>query len=308
MSGGSVGTVDQLWRFPVKSMQGESVPSVELTPSGVAGDRAWALVDPSDGKVVSAKNPRKWGRVLELAASFVDGADGPVVVTLPDGTSVRSDVAADDASGALSRFLGRDVVLTPSSAAPANPTLEETWPHEVEGLAPAAFIESTRIPVDEGDTDAVSDIRMAMAAPPGTFFDLAVLHLLTTSTLASLRAAHPDGDFDVRRYRPNVVVATSGGGFAENAWVGSTVTFGEAGAAGAAMAVTLATMRCVMTTMAQPGLARDLSLLQTIARTNRVEMLGGGWACAGVYGNASGAGVVRVGDPVAVTATESAGS
>jgi uncharacterized protein YcbX len=293
MTDDATGTIDQLWRFPVKSMQGESVPSVELAASGIIGDRAWALVDPSDGKVVSAKNPRKWGRVLELAAAFVDGADGPVAVSTPDGTVVRSDVAGDDASGVVSRFLGRDVVLTPSSAAPANPTMEETWPGEVEGLAPAAFIESTRIP-SEGD-DAVSDIRMAMAAPPGTFFDLAVLHLLTTSTLASLRAAHPGGDFDVRRYRPNVVVATSGGGFAENAWVGRSLSFGSAGPG---MAVTLSTMRCVMTTMAQPGLPRDLSLLQTVARTNRVDMLGGEWACAGVYGNAVGSGVVAVGDPV----------
>ena len=297
MTGEATGTVDQLWRFPVKSMQGESVPSVELTPSGVAGDRAWALVDPSDGKVVSAKNPRKWGRVLELSAAFVDGVDGPVAVSTPDGTTVRSDAAGEDASGVLSRFLGRDVVLTPSSSAPAQRTMEETWPDGVEGLAPSAFIESTRIATDDGDT--VSDITMAMAAPPGTFFDLAVLHLLTTSTLASLRAAHPDGDFDVRRYRPNVVVATSGGGFTENDWVGRTASFGVGGAG---MAVTLATMRCVMTTMAQPGLPRDLSLLQTIARTNRIDMLGGEWACAGVYGNAVGAGVVQVGDTVTLSA------
>ena len=293
-----IGTVDQLWRFPVKSMQGESVEEVEVRDDGVVGDRAWALIDASDGKVVSAKNPRKWRRVLELSAAFVDGAlDAPVAVTLPDGSSVRSDDG--DASAALSSFLGREVVLTPTSAAPASRVMEETWPGEVEGLAPAAFIESTRIPSEAGDEDVVSDITMAMAAPPGTFFDLATLHLLTTSTLASLRAAHPEGDFDVRRYRPNVVVATSGGGFVENSWVGRSLALG---AGGASAAVALATMRCVMTTMAQPGLPRDLSLLQTIARTNRVDMLGGGWACAGVYAGVAGSGVVRVGDPVSFIA------
>jgi uncharacterized protein len=293
------GVVDQLWRFPVKSMQGESVASVEVTERGVAGDRLWALVDVSDGKVVSAKNPRKWARVLELSAAYVDEAEGaaapPVAVTLPDGTVVRSDVTDDDASGVLSRFLGREVRLTAS--VPEVPVMEETWPDDVEGLAPDSFIESTRIPTDDDDT--VSDIRMAMAAPPGTFFDLASLHLLTTSTLASLRAAHPDGDFDVRRYRPNVVVATSGGGFVENDWVGRAVTLGSAGAA---TAISMATMRCVMTTMAQPGLVRDLSLLQTIARTNRLSMLGGQWACAGAYGSVAGVGTVRVGDPVSVSA------
>jgi uncharacterized protein YcbX len=301
MTSSDGGTVDQLWRFPVKSMQGESVASVEVTERGVAGDRLWALVDVSDGKVVSAKNPRKWARVLELSAAYVDdvGPDGaappPVAVTLPDGTVVRSDVASDDASGVLSRFLGREVRLTAS--VPEAPVMEETWPDDVEGLAPASFIESTRIASDDGDT--VSDIRMAMAAPPGTFFDLASLHLLTTSTLASLRAAHPDGDFDVRRYRPNVVVATSGGGFVENDWVGRSVALGSAGAA---TEISMATMRCVMTTMAQPGLVRDVSLLQTIARTNRLSMLGGQWACAGAYGSVAGVGTVRVGDPVSVAA------
>ena len=59
----SVGSVSELWRFPVKSMQGEKMERFEVTGAGVVGDRAFALIDTGDGKVVSAKNPRKWGRV-----------------------------------------------------------------------------------------------------------------------------------------------------------------------------------------------------------------------------------------------------
>lgn len=293
------GKVQQLWRFPVKSMQGESVGAFEIAERGVAGDRAWALVDASDGKVVSAKNPRKWKRVLELSASFVDEPSvaapaPPVVVTLPDGTAVRSDVAADDAAGVVSRFLGRDVALT--SDVPAAPKFEETWPAEVEGLGPEDLIVASRIEMD-GD-DSVSSLDLAMAAA-GTFFDLARLHLLTTSTLAALQAAHPEGqDFDVRRYRANVVVDDAGEGFVENGWVGRSLALGDGGAS---MTVSIPTMRCVMTTMAQPGLARDVSLLQTIARVNRQTIFGGEWACAGIYGDVGGCGTVRVGDEVSVS-------
>ena len=102
----------------------------------------------------------------------------------------------------------------------------------------------------------------------------------------------------MRRYRPNVLVSEyEGDGFVENDWVGRSVALGSAGAA---MQVSFPTMRCVMTTMAQPGLPRDLSLLQTIARTNRQTIFGGEWACAGVYGDVAGTGVVRVGDDVTV--------
>ena len=291
-------TIQQLWRFPVKSMQGEAVDSFEVVERGIVGDRAWALIDGSDGKVVSAKNPRKWKRTLELAASFTDEPTPatpapPVVVTLPDGTSVRSDVAADDASGVLSRCLGRDVEL--SAVVPAAPKFEETWPAEVEGLGPEDLIVASRIEMD--GPDSVSSLDLGMAAA-GTFFDLARLHLLTTSTLDALRAAHPDGDFDVRRYRANVVVDGAGDGFVENEWLGRTVALGGSGAA---MSVSIPTMRCVMTTMAQPGLDRDVSLLQTIARTNRQTIFGGEWACCGVYGDVGGSGTVRVGDEVSVS-------
>jgi uncharacterized protein YcbX len=291
--------IDQLWRFPVKSMLGEAVDELEVTERGVVGDRGWALIDTSDGKVVSAKNPRKWPRVLELSASWIEppaagvtGADlPPVAVAFPDGTTLRSDDAGID--GTLSTFLGRDVRLT--SITPDTVTMEETWP-DLEGLAPESFIASTKIETDDPD-EVVSDIRMAMAAPPGTFFDLAALHLLTTSTLAALTAAYPGGAFDVRRYRPNVLVGNDETGYVENAWVGKTVGLGEGGAA---MSVTMPTMRCIMTTLAQDGLPKDTGLLRTIAAENRLEIGGGMWACAGVYGGVAGSGTVRVGDPVTV--------
>lgn len=288
------GRVGQVWRFPVKSMLGERLDRAQITSAGVVGDRAWALVDPTDGKVVSAKNPRKWSRVLELRASYLEEPDPggparPVSVELPDGAVVTSRDTGTDA--ALSRFLGREVHLR--SVAPPVRTMEEVWP-EVEGLAPEAFIERTRI--DTGmDDETVSDIAMAMAAPPGTFFDLSVLHLVTDATLRELARLQPNGAFDVRRYRPNILVESSGAGFVENGWVGRRVALGDE----AAMQVSLPTMRCIMTTLAIEDLPRDPSLLRTIAAHNRLEIAGlGTWACAGVYGDVAAAGTVAVGDEV----------
>ncbi|HEX7167477.1 MAG TPA: MOSC N-terminal beta barrel domain-containing protein [Acidimicrobiales bacterium] len=287
----SIGTVGGLFRYPVKSMQGEALTKVTVGDRGVPGDRAYALIDAVDGKVASAKHPRKWGQLLDATARFaadpVDGAPAPpVVIDLPDGTTTRSDAA--DVDETLSAFAGRPVHL--ASVAPDDRRFEEVWP-DVDGIAPAEFIASTS-GAEREDGLPVSDLQLGMAAPPGTFFDLAVLHLITTSTLAAL------GGADVRRYRPNVLVDVGdAASYPENEWVGRDVRLG----ADAAAQAFLVTMRCVMTTLPQPGLERDPSLLRTLARDNRVEIPGmGWWACAGVYANVAAPGTITVGDAVAL--------
>jgi uncharacterized protein YcbX len=285
------GTVAAIWRYPVKSMLGESLAACEVTAAGIVGDRAFALIDAEDGTVASAKNPRKWGRLLDCRATFLD--DGAVEIALPDGGSVRSD--DPDVDARLGAVVGRPVRL--AATAPDDRAFEEVWP-DIEGLAPEELIAGTTIGHEDGEP--VSRLPLGLAAPPGTFFDLAVLHALTTATLARLRALAPDATFAVERYRPNVLLdvgdGAAGGGFVENDWVGRTVTFG-----GARMAVSMPTMRCVMTTLPQQGLPRDRETLRTIAAHNRLEIAGlGQWACAGVYGDVAQPGRVRVGDPVAV--------
>ena len=165
----------------------------------------------------------------------------------------------------------------------------------MEGLAPQSFIDGTRHH-DEESGEAVSRIPLGALAPPGTFLDLAPLHLLTTATLDRLRElaaeAGVDADFDVRRYRPNLLLEASGDGFAEDAWVDREVGIGDA-----RLSVSMLAMRCVMTTLAQRDLGPDVDTLRTIARHHRREIAGlGTWACAGVYASVTQAGTVRVGD------------
>jgi uncharacterized protein YcbX len=291
-----VGTVAALWRYPVKSMKGEPLQAADVTAGGTVGDRAYAVVDVETGKVASAKHPRKWGRLLECEAAFVEepvvGGPAPAVrIALPDGATVRSDAKKPGVDDALSALFGRPVTLT--SAAPDHGTLEELWP-DIEGLAPAEFIEHTKI-AGGNDDETVSEIAIGLAAPAGTFYDLAVLHVLTTSTLTTLEGFYPEGRFAALRYRPNVLIDTAEAGFVENDWPGQTLEFG----AGLRAAVSIPTMRCIMTTLAQDDLPKNPELLRTIARHNRIEIAGlGHWACAGAYAGVSVPGPVRVGDPV----------
>ncbi len=285
--------IDALYRFPVKSLLGERVEQASATGRGLLGDRAYALVDPADGTVASAKHPRKWGALLGLSARFtaepVPGATPPpVLITMPDGTELSSDSPGTDA--ALSDLLGRPVRLT--SEVPAGSRFEEQWP-AIEGLAPAEFIEGTTHAF-EGE-EPVSAIDLGQMAPPGTFFDLAALHLLTRATLDELTGLGDGSDFDVLRYRPNILVGGTEPGFAEDDWVGRSLCLGDSASA----AVRMLTMRCVMTTLAQGELPEDRGTLRTVARHHRREIPGlGTWACAGVYADVTGEGVLRTGDPV----------
>jgi uncharacterized protein YcbX len=287
----TVGRVSSLWRYPVKSMQGEQVDAADVTGSGIVGDRAYAVVDVETGKVASAKHPRKWSALLSFGATFV--GEAPLVeLTFPDGSVHRSD--DHDIDAALSDALGRAVTL--QSRAPEQRVLEEVWP-DIDGLAPAQFIEQTRI--DDDPDGIVSDIPMGLTSPPGTFFDLAVLHVMTSATLDRLAALEPDCEFDVRRYRPNIVVDVADTGFVENDWAGNVVYVG----ADVEATASIPTMRCVMTTLAQPALPRDLRTLQAIARHNRIEIAGlGTWACAGIYADVRRGGPIARGDAVRVVA------
>lgn len=279
-----VGSVVALWRYPVKSMLGEELNAADLTGRGVVGDRGYALIDEETGKVASAKNPRKWKQLFDCRAAFlstpmVDQAAGAIRVTLPDGREVTSN--QDDVDAALSAACGRAVTLR--AVAPEGPALEEYWP-DIEGLA---------------HREAVTDESIGLGAPAGTFFDYAAIHLLTTATLDHLRALYPPGRFEVRRFRPNLVVTPADGaaGFVENEWVGRTLLIGDQ----VRLRVTDPCPRCVMTTLPQADLPRDVGILRAAAQHNRVPIpaFGGDpMPSVGVYAVVEQGGSVHRGDPI----------
>src|SRR5438094_4141740 len=126
-----VGSVVSLWRYPVKSMMGEELNAAELTKVGLLGDRAYAIVDSSDGKVASAKNPRKWPQLFDFRAALADAPRTgvplpPVRITLPDGTLVKGD--QPDINLILSNALKRQVKFESALAEQRTATAEEYWP------------------------------------------------------------------------------------------------------------------------------------------------------------------------------------
>ena len=252
-------------------MMGEELNATEVVKRGLLGDRAYALVDSSDGKVASAKNPRKWPKLFDFRAALVDaprtGGKVPSVrITLPDGTIVTSD--QPDVDRVLSNIVKCQVKLESALAQQRTATAEEYWP-DIEGL-------------DHRDT--VTDFGL----PEGTFFDCAVVHLLTTATLDRLRVLYPQGRFEVRRFRPNIMVETVSGekDFVEDAWIGRTLAIGDV----VRLSITGPCPRCVMTTLPQGDLPKDAGILRTAAQQNRANV--------GIYASVLQGGKVRRGDSV----------
>jgi hypothetical protein len=214
------------------------------------------------------------GGFFDFRAAFVEppqsGSTMPAVrITLPDGTIATS--GEDGLEETLSRALGHDVTFEEAKPRVEGGKAEEYWP-DMEGL-------------DYRDT--VTDFDL----PEGSFFDLAVVHLLTTATLNRLRELYPEGRFEVRRFRPNIVVATAPEeqGFVENDRIGRTISIGDE----LRLRVSGPCPRCVMITLAQGDLPKDPGILRTAAQNNHANV--------GVYAEVVKGGTVRRGDHVTVT-------
>ena len=278
-SSNDAGSVKSIWRYPVKSMNGSKMDQALVTEGGILGDRAYAVIDRSNGKVASAKHPRKWAKLVALSAAFVqppeaDTSMPPVRITLSDGTEIASD---DDPDDRLSETAGRPATLT--AVRPDAASLER--------LDPLA------------DEETILDIGAFMMA--GRFSDYAALHLLTTASLARLSELAPDSVFNARRFRPNLVVATPEGqaGFVENDWVGRTIAVGDQ----VRLRISDPTPRCSIPTLGQQGLPKDPNVLRTVVQHNRlpVPLLDGEvLPCVGVYAFVIQGGTIRRGDRVLV--------
>lgn len=295
-------TVSRLWHHPVKSMKGEIVDEVVLGPGGLVGDRAYGFVDRETERLVSAKHPKRYGRMLECAASFtrppqVDAPPPPVRVTFPDGAVVEGD--EEEITRRVGELLGREVEMVTS--VPPGVPYEEVWP-ELEGFGPDALASALEITKADESGERIVGIPTGIGAP-GTLLDLSPLHILTANALRAMAAEHPDGVWDDRRFRPNILFEddAEGDGLVEDAWFGSDLLIGDE----VRIHVVAPTPRCIMITLEQDGLGRDHGILRTVARANN-RRLGdlGQFACLGAYAEVVTPGVVRTGDPVRVVAPE----
>lgn len=280
MSNTTTITVSTLWRYPVKSMMGEELNGANITLGGLLGDRSYALIDTQTNKVVSAKNPKKWPNFFSFRAAYTAPLEfnttQPVWITLPDGRVLHSDQA--DLNQQLSDFLGSPVKF--ATQAPEAAALEQYWPEY------------------EGESNEISNEAVAGDAPQGSFFDYAALHLITTSSLEALQKIYPEGRFEVRRFRPNITIDTSGlTGFVENDWVGKTIKIGDS----LRLQISDPCPRCVMPTLAQGDLPADSGILKAVAQNRPlVPFAGKELPSVGVYAKVIQAGWVKRGDTIVI--------
>ena len=116
------------------------------------------------------------------------------------------------------------------------------------------------------------------------------MHILTTATLGRLSELYPQGRFDARRFRPNIVVQanTDQTGFIENEWVGHTLVIGHE----VRLHIIRPTPRCVMTTLPQEDLPADFGILRTVAKHNNANV--------GVYARVIQGGTVNCNDAIRI--------
>ena len=257
----AAGSVVEVWRYPVKSMQGERVTTTTVLGDGIDRDRRWAVRDEDTGRVLTG---RREPRLLDAIAAIGDGAEPTLV--LPDGTCLAGLGAATDA--ALSQWLARRVRLITASDV---------------GDQAEFFADPT------DDTSTAIEWTM----PPGRFVDAMPLLLLTRASLRAAAALHPAGEWNVRRFRPNVLIDVPHTGWVEDAWCGQVVRIGAV-----AVVPKQPCIRCTMVTRAQPGLARDLDIYRTLARHHDGHL--GVWTAVQSGGPITEGDTVRVEPPTSL--------
>jgi uncharacterized protein len=279
-----VGMISELWRYPIKTMQGEMLEEATVAKKGLIGDRPFALMDKKSGRIISAKNPIKWENVFKLSAkTIISEEDGnllpKVSITFADGETIFTD--DEDVNEILSEKIGKSVVLT--TQVPENATVE-------------------KLSLEEDELGTIETPSRLEKLSPFDFFDGGRLHIVTTSSLNRLRSIYKGGDFEARRFRPNIVIDsddtvydTDSSLSMEKNWEDLTLEIGDS----VKLKVSKPTVRCIMTTLAQANIPKDNRILKTIDNENDGFL--------GVYTQTLDPGAIKTGDLVWMVGSRSFG-
>jgi uncharacterized protein YcbX len=278
--------VTQLWRYPVKSMIGRQVDTVELSPLGIVGDRRWAVRDLERGGIRGAKQlgPLMQCRAVEVDAES-DTPIGQVEIEFRDGRRLRSDDPAIDA--ALSAFLGRTVRLESLPGADDLDHFRRGAPDHADPLEEFRAVMGRDPDEPLPDPSVFPPEIFEFESPPGTHHDAWPLLVMTTSALRSLAEALPDSVVDVLRFRPSILVDTGElEGHPEFGWRHRSMRVGTA-----ELELLDPCPRCVMVTReVTPDIPADRAVLRHIVRDLDQAV--------GIYARITTPGRVSVGDAV----------
>ena len=270
--------IAQLWSYPVKSMVGEQVPTVELSTLGITGDRHWAVRDLERGGIRGGK---KIGALMQCAAQR---HGDEVVITLPNGETVSSRDANVDA--VLSHALGHTVSL---ESLPADNNLDHFRRGPSDSDDPLQELRSIFGRTEDEPLPnfaAFPPEVVEFESPPGTHYDCWPLMVMTTSAMDALRVALPNSVIDEKRFRPSIMVETHDIGHVEFSWKGKRAQIGTS-----VVEFLDPCPRCVMVTQAvNADIGPDRDILRHIVRDLDQNL--------GVYARILTPGVVGVGDAV----------
>lgn len=277
-----VGTIKEIWRYPVKGMGGERVASCELDELGLEGDRRWAMRDIGRDEIQSCKfRPQ----LLRCTARSQAGSAGGVTIEFLDGTTFEAgDTEIDTRLSALVGYHSRLEPLTGEAGTERFHRFhgaELSWLDELK----ATFDREQNEPLPDFDRLPPSVAKYVVV--PGTFFLVAPVHLITTATLARLGSLQPHADWDARRFRANLIidVSPSEAEYVEQGWIGKELKVGRS-----RIECTAATPRCGAITRAQRDFGADRDVLRTVV--DQAEQ------SAGIYGQMKIPGTLHDGDEV----------
>ncbi len=280
-----LGTIAEIYRYPVKSMLGESLEVVTLGEKGIPGDRAWAIRDEVRGGIQGGK---KIAGLMSCAARYVEwpgsGAAPAPEIELPNGDCFRA--SEPDAAKRIGEAVGRELTLWPILPAEALDHYRRGVPDNPDLMQELRAIFGRESGEPLPDIGKFPPALIEYGSPLGTYFDAFPLMLLSEQSLASLAAVAPDSRIDVRRFRPNLLIKTEGAErFPEQEWIGKRLRIGDA-----RLTIRLECPRCVMTTHGFADLPEDPGIMRKLV----TEVEGN----LGVYANIEAAGEVRRGDPI----------
>lgn len=255
-----IAEVSELWRYPVKSMGGESLTQANILLQGMAGDRCWAVVDAAEREIRSAK---RWPDLLNFQAQYknaapenscFDEAVPAVLINCPDGSQLDSN---DDR---LNQQLGQ-MLAKPLQLRALRPASDKAHYRLAKARSEADFLADMAMQAGEDFPDfsqAEPGIMAQLAehvTPLGAYVDAFPLHMLSEDSLAFLGDAAKLEALS-QRFRPNIVVKSCEGeqGLVEKQWLGRRLKLGNV-----ILRVDSQTVRCSM-----PGRAQAWAGLQAV--------------------------------------------
>lgn len=281
-----IGTIKEIWRYPVKGMSGESVESCFLDEKGLQGDRLFAVRDTVRQEIQSCKfRPGLLNCIATYSEPEEVLSNLNFSVLFPDGQQVSSD--SDEMNQKISQLLGHDSTI--ESIRPIQEADfyrrykkdEHTWLEELK----ATFAREPGEPLPDF-SDLEQDF-VDYVTQLGSFFLVSPFHIVTTSSIEFLKTLTPDADWDMRRFRPNIVIEPVEGysGLVEQAWVNQSISIGNA-----SIECSSPAPRCGAVTRELQGIKADKSMLRTIIKHAEQNL--------GIYGDITGSNSLRVGDVV----------